>query len=129
MITKKLSMMQRLHSNIDERITKMKQFTDKEKAEMLEKIDELDIDITMYRKATNVLDLTLGNEDAVEDFIDDPTSPVNYDFIEDQYEDKDSYYWVIDLQNNSPELIANSKEQLWVQIDKAIKEKIKTKQN
>ena len=107
----------------------MKQFTDKEKAEMLEKIDELDIDITMYRKATNVLDLNLGIEDAVEDFIDDPTSPINYDFIEDQYEDKDSYYWVIDLQNNSPELlIANSKEQLWVQIDKAIKAKINTRQ-
>ena len=107
----------------------MKQFTDEEKTKMLEKIDELDIDITMYRKATNVLDLTLGNEDAVEGFIDDPTSPVNYDFIEDQYEDKDSYYWVIDLQNNSPELIANSKEQLWVQIDKAIEAKSKTKQN
>ena len=101
----------------------MKQFTDEEKAEMLEKIDELDIDITMYRKATNVLDLNLGIEDAVEGFIDDPTSPVNYDFIEDQYEDKDSYYWVIDLQNNSPELIANSEEQLWVQIGKAIKAK------
>ena len=129
MITKKLSMMQRLHSNTNERTTKMKQFTDEEKAKMIEKIDELDIDITMYRKATNVLDLTLGNEDAVEGFIDDPASPVNYDFIEDQYEDKDSYYWGIDLQNNSPELIANSKEQLWVQIDKAIKAKIKTKQN
>lgn len=101
----------------------MKQFTDEEKAKMIEKIDELDIDITMYRKATNVLDLSLENEDAVEGFIDDPTSPINYDFIEDQYRDEDSYYWVIDLQNNSPELIANSKEQLWVQIDKAIKAK------
>ena len=107
----------------------MKQFTDEEKTKMLEKIDELDIDITMYRRATNVLDLSLENEDAVEGFIDDPTSPVNYDFIEDQYEDKDSYYWVIDLQNNNPKLIANSKEQLWVQIDKAIKTKSKTKQN
>lgn len=101
----------------------MKQFTDEEKTKMLEKIDELDIDITMYRKATNVLDLNLGIEDAVADFIDDPTSPVNYDFIEDQYEDTDNYHWVIDLQNNSPELIANNKEQLWIQIDKAIKTK------
>lgn len=101
----------------------MKQFTDEEKTKMIEKVDELDIDITMYRKATNVLDLNLGIEDAVADFIDDPTSPVNYDFIEDQYEDTDNYHWVIDLQNNSPELIANNKEQLWMQIDKAIKTK------
>ena len=47
---KKSSMKQRLHSNVNERTTKMKQFTDEEKAKMLEKIDELDIDITMYRK-------------------------------------------------------------------------------
>ena len=84
---KKSSMKQRLHSNVNERTTKMKQFTDEEKAKMLEKINELDIDITMYRKATNVLDLSLENEDAVEGFIDDPTSPINYDFIEDQYEE------------------------------------------
>ena len=101
----------------------MKQFTDKEKAEMIQKIDELDINVTMYRKATNVLELNLENKDAIDGFIDDPTSPINYDFIEDQYEDEDSYYWVIDLQNNSPELTANNKEQLWVQIDKAIKAK------
>lgn len=119
----------------------MKQFTNKEKAKMLQKIDELDINVTMYRKATNVLELNLENEDAIDGFIDDPTSPVNYDFIEDQYEDADRYYWVIDLQNNSPELTANNKEQLWVQIDKAIKTKsadsfykaietkMKTKQN
>lgn len=105
------------------RIIKMKQFTDKEKAEMIQKIDELDINVTMYRKATNVLELNLENEDAIDGFIDDPTSPINYDFIEDQYEDEDSYYWVIDLQNNSPELTANNEEQLWVQIDKAIKAK------
>lgn len=101
----------------------MKQFTDKEKAEMIQKIDELDINVTMYHKATNVLELNLENEDAIDGFIDDPTSPINYDFIEDQYEDEDSYYWVIDLQNNSPELTANNEEQLWVQIDKAIKAK------
>lgn len=101
----------------------MKQFTDKEKAEMIKKIDELNINVTMYRKATNVLDLNLENEDAINGFIDDPASPINYDFIEDQYEDKDSYHWVVDSQNNSPELTADSKEQLWLQINKAIKAK------
>lgn len=96
-------------------------FTDEEKEQMVKDMGKLQIDITMYRKATNVLDLNLGTQDAIDGFIEDPTSPINYDFIEDQYEEKSAYYWVIDLQDGHKPLTALDKEQLWKQLDKAIK--------
>lgn len=71
-----------------------------EKIKLLDKSRDLDIDITLYRRAVNVLGFNSEDLDA---FVQNISSPANYDFIEDQYpDDLDSkLYWTFDLQDTN----------------------------
>lgn len=55
------------------------------KQDLLLETQQLDIDITMYRKATNILDLDVGSNE-FDDFLDDISDPVYYHTIEENYE-------------------------------------------
>lgn len=109
-----------------------------EKIKLLNKSRDLDIDITLYRQAVNVLDFS--SED-LDNFIQDISSPANYDFIEDQYpDDLDSnLHWTFDLQDanltgedSSTILTAKNSGEFWEELSRAVeikeKEECETKQ-
>lgn len=102
-----------------------------EKIKLLDKSRDLDIDITLYRQAVNVLGFNSEDLDA---FIQDVSSPANYDFIEDQYpDDLDSkLYWTFDLQDanltgedSSTILTAKNSGEFWEELSRAIEIKEK----
>lgn len=103
----------------------MKEFTEEEKIAMLKQADKLDINITMFRPALNVLSLNAYDADTITDFAIDPTSPILYDFIEDQYLDSSipKITWQIDQQNGKLPKDAHSKTELWQKLHEAINEK------
>lgn len=109
-----------------------------EKIKLLNRSCDLDIDITLYRQAVNVLDF---NPEDLDDFVQDISSPANYDFIEDQYpDDLDSkLHWTFDLQdanltgeNSSTILTAKNSGEFWEELSRAVeikeKEERETKQ-
>lgn len=102
-----------------------------EKIKLLDKSRDLDIDITLYRQAVNVLGFNSEDLDA---FIQDVSSPANYDFIEDQYpDDLDSkLHWTFDLQNanltgedRSTILTAKNSGEFWEKLSRAVEIKEK----
>lgn len=102
-----------------------------EKIKLLNKSRDLDIDITLYRQAVNVLDF---NSEDLDNFIQDISSPANYDFIEDQYpDDLDSkLHWTFDLQDanltgedSSTILTAKNAGKFWEELSRAIEIKEK----
>lgn len=109
-----------------------------EKIKLLNRSCDLDIDITLYRQAVNVLDFNSEDLDA---FIQDVSNPVNYDFIEDQYPDdlNSKLHWTFDLQDanltgedSSTILTAKNAGEFWEQLSRAVeikeKEERETKQ-
>lgn len=104
-----------------------------EKIKLLNKSRDLDIDITLYRQAVNVLDF---NPEDLDDFVQDISSPVNYDFIEDQYPDNldSKLHWTFDLQdanltgeNSSTILTAKNSGEFWEELSRAVEIKEKEK--
>lgn len=100
--------------------------TDKEKESLLIKARQLDISITMYKKATNILDLDVDLNE-FEDFLTDITEPVYYHTIEEDYESDENYYWIFDLQIAYPycatTIKVNNKKDFWLQLITAINRK------
>lgn len=100
--------------------------TNKDKESLLLKAQQLDIDITMYRKATNILDLDVGANE-FDDFLNDISNPVYYHTIEENYETDENYYWIFDLQIDYPYcatiMTVNNKEDFWLQLITAINRK------
>lgn len=100
--------------------------TDKEKESLLIKARQLDISITMYKKATNILDLDVELNE-FEDFLTDITEPVYYHTIEEDYESDENYYWIFDLQISYPycatTIKVNTKEDFWPQLITAVNRK------
>lgn len=102
-----------------------------EKIKLLDKSRDLDIDITLYRQAVNVLGFNSEDLDA---FIQDVSSPANYDFIEDQYPDdlNSKLHWTFDLQDanltgedRSTILTAKNSGEFWEELSRAIEIKEK----
>lgn len=102
-----------------------------EKIKLLDKSRDLDIDITLYRQAVNVLGFNSEDLDA---FIQDVASPANYDFIEDQYPDglDSKLHWTFDLQDanltgedRSTILTAKNAGEFWEQLSRAVEIKEK----
>lgn len=102
-----------------------------EKIKLLDKSRDLDIDITLYRQAVNVLGFNSEDLDA---FIQDVSSPANYDFIEDQYPDNldSKLHWTFDLQDAnltgedcSTILTAKNSGEFWEELSRAIEIKEK----
>ena len=96
------------------------------KQDLLLEAQQLDIDITMYRKATNILDLDVGSNE-FDDFLDDISDPVYYHTIEENYETDENYYWIFDLQINYPycqtTIKVNTKDDFWGSLITAIERK------
>lgn len=102
-----------------------------EKIKLLDKSRDLDIDITLYRQAVNVLDFNSEDLDA---FIQDVSNPANYDFIEDQYPDdlNSKLHWTFDLQDanltgedRSTILTAKNSGEFWEKLSRAVEIKEK----
>ena len=102
-----------------------------EKIKLLNRSCDLDIDITLYRQAVNVLDFNSEDLDA---FIQDVSNPVNYDFIEDQYPDdlNSKLHWTFDLQDanltgedRSTILTAKNSGEFWEKLSRAVEIKEK----
>ena len=102
-----------------------------EKIKLLDKSRDLDIDITLYRQAVNVLGFNSEDLDA---FIQDVSSPANYDFIEDRYPDdlNSKLHWTFDLQDanltgedRSTILTAKNSGEFWEKLSRAVEIKEK----
>ena len=102
-----------------------------EKIKLLDKSRDLDIDITLYRQAVNVLGFNSEDLDA---FVQNISSPANYDFIEDQYPDdlNSKLHWTFDLQDanltgedSSTILTAKNAGEFWEQLSRAVEIKEK----
>ena len=102
-----------------------------EKIKLLNRSCDLDIDITLYRQAVNVLDFNSEDLDA---FVQNISSPANYDFIEDQYPDdlNSKLHWTFDLQDanltgedRSTILTAKNSGEFWEELLRAIEIKEK----
>ena len=102
-----------------------------EKIKLLDKSRDLDIDITLYRQAVNVLDFS--SED-LDNFVQDVSSPANYDFIEDRYPDdlNSKLHWTFDLQDanltgkdRSTILTAKNSGEFWEKLSRAVEIKEK----
>ena len=102
-----------------------------EKIKLLNRSCDLDIDITLYRQAVNVLDFNSEDLDA---FIQDVSNPANYDFIEDQYPDdlNSKLHWTFDLQDanltgedRSTILTAKNSGEFWEKLSRAVEIKEK----
>ena len=102
-----------------------------EKIKLLDKSRDLDIDITLYRQAVNVLGFNSEDLDA---FIQDVSSPANYDFIEDRYPDdlNSKLHWAFDLQDanltgedRSTILTAKNSGEFWEKLSRAVEIKEK----
>lgn len=102
-----------------------------EKIKLLDKSRDLDIDITLYRQAVNVLDFS--SED-LDNFVQDVSNPANYDFIEDQYPDdlNSKLHWTFDLQDanltgedRSTILTAKNSGEFWEKLSRAVEIKEK----
>lgn len=100
--------------------------TDKEKQNLLTEAQQLNIDITMYRKATNILDLDVGANE-FDDFLNDVSDPAWYHTIEENYETDENYYWIFDLQIDYPycatTMKVTTKEDFWPQLITAVNRK------
>lgn len=96
------------------------------KQDLLLEAQQLDIDITMYRKATNILDLDVGSNE-FDDFLDDISDPVYYHTIEENYETDENYYWIFDLQIDYPycqtTIKVNTKDDFWGSLITAVERK------
>lgn len=103
----------------------MKSFTTDEKIAMINQADKLDIDITMFRPAINVLSLNAYDADTIETMAINPANPSLYDFIEDSYSDNsiNQITWQIDQQNGNPAKEAHTENELWQMLSQAISEK------
>ena len=102
-----------------------------EKIKLLDKSRDLDIDITLYRQAVNVLGFNSEDLDA---FIQDVSCPANYDFIEDRYPDdlNSKLHWAFDLQDanltgedRSTILTAKNSGEFWEKLSRAVEIKEK----
>lgn len=102
-----------------------------EKIKLLNRSCDLDIDITLYRQAVNVLDF---NSEDLDEFVQNVSSPANYDFIEDTYpDDLDSkLHWTFDLQDanltgedRSTILTAKNSGEFWEKLSRAVEIKEK----
>ena len=101
------------------------------KIKLLDKSRDLDIDITLYRQAVNVLGFNSEDLDA---FVQNISSPANYDFIEDQYPDdlNSKLHWTFDLQDanltgedRSTILTAKNSGEFWEKLSRAVEIKEK----
>ena len=102
-----------------------------EKIKLLDKSRDLDIDITLYRQAVNVLGFNSEDLDA---FVQNISSPANYDFIEDQYPNdlNSKLHWTFDLQDanltgedRSTILTAKNSGEFWEKLSRAVEIKEK----
>lgn len=100
--------------------------TDKEKQNLLTEAQQLNIDITMYRKATNILDLDVGANE-FGDFLNDISDPIWYHTSEENYETDENYYWIFDLQIDYPYcqtiIKVSTKNDFWGSLITAIERK------
>lgn len=100
--------------------------TKQEKEQLLSKSQALGINITMYMKITNALDLNISSYD-FNDYLKDISSPVYYDTTEETYEDSDNHYWIFDPQVLTPQntftdvtFKANTESEFWKKLQEAI---------
>lgn len=88
-------------------------------AQLLKLADELNIEITMFQLAREVLTLAPDNYDDVSANI---SNPINYYLDETQIPEKleQKHSWLIDLQDGEHCFEAKTEEELWAKLRQAI---------
>lgn len=88
-------------------------------AQLLKLADELNIEITMFQLAREVLTLVPDN---YEDTSTNISNPINYNLDETQIPEtlETKHSWVIDLQDGEHCFEAKTEEELWAKLRQAI---------